>query len=185
MRITTVNLSNNNRIFLLSDFFDTQIANDLLNLFRRFDSDPDSWHSPDTFGHRSGRYVYKGSDPTFDQVFKLAGSQQMMDQMTSMSGKKVFFKGIELWTDLPGYTIIPHKDLDIYDHGCQIYITDTPNESLGTTFYEDPARVLLQLPYRHNFGYSMDKTSEILHGLSSSVPENFLRHSIYLRYKQL
>jgi hypothetical protein len=63
----------------------------------------------------------------------------------------------------------------------QIYITRAHEPFLGTTIYCGND-ILVQLPYRDNFGWCFLKSHKIMHGKLMETPDDVDRCSIMLRF---
>ena len=178
----TVNFENGARLFLINNFFSSDLDVELFNLFANFKTNPD-WQDMDEFSHNKGRLVYCGSDPVVDKVYTVGKNCEY--DLSSLLGKTINFTGLSLWTDSPGYTISPHYDAPHFDHAVQIYMTDpTRNfEMMGTAFYKADKQYLFEIPYRRNSGYFIDATHNIMHGLHHHIPPEYYRYSVYLRYQ--
>ena len=85
------------------------------------------------------------------------------------------FNGVDLWQDLPGYTISEHTDNPIFNASMQVYIKNLPE--LHTTFrYLDTTVNTNPTP---NHGYISDNTVGIPHWMDNSVPNEFTRYSLH------
>ena len=178
----TVNFNGGPRLFLINDFFSSDLDADLFNLFVNFKTNPD-WQDMDDFSHNKGRLVYKGTNPIVDKV-RVVG-EEYLTELSSLLGKTITFNGISLWVDSPGYKIPPHCDAPHFDHAVQIYMTDPLRqfEMMGTAFYTPAKKYIFEIPYRRNSGYFIDSTHNIMHGLHHHIPPEYYRYSVYLRYR--
>lgn len=86
------------------------------------------------------------------------------------------FNGISIWKDGPGYMYGRHRDIDQISVAIQIYLTDGPDQ-LHTKFYHEDQ--ILKSTYQKNYGYIMDNTNKLQHGIETPVPENYTRYSLY------
>ena len=186
MNTTKITNPDGEIVHLVEDYFTPELVNKLQELFDSYIAQSPEWAAPSEFAHRGGREVYVGSDATLDLVRAYASSANMLNYVAEHVGNQVEFDGLQLWEDLPGYSIAPHKDIvDAYDHAIQIYITKEDINHLGTTFYSADQRITYQLPYRNNFGYMLPNPGGVMHGLIAPVPQGVHRHSVYLRFKRV
>ena len=178
----TVNFANSSRLFLIDDFFNSELDTQLFTLFKEFNETSPNWASIPNFEHNPGRMVYTGSVSDIDRYVQ---QPAILNQINTLLGKQVTHISSSMWVDLPGYAITPHYDLDAFEHAVQIYMTDpTRNfEMMGTAFYLDPKQLMFEIPYRRNSGYLIDTAQDILHGLHHSIPPGFLRYSVYMRFR--
>jgi hypothetical protein len=187
VNITTVELENKTRIFILDQFFERELVRDLYELFDTVTTDVAAWSDSDVFKHHAGRLVYTGASPVLDKIRTAANDVGLRGKLSELLGHDIKFLSLDLWVDQPGYTIAPHYDPAFFEHAVQIYITNNPDyyagPPLGTTiFQQQQQRVLFQLPYRTNFGYFFESPQQVYHGLAGSVPEGMQRNSVYLRF---
>lgn len=82
------------------------------------------------------------------------------------------FTHVSLWKDQHPYFIGQHVDNDEVHAAMQIYLSNGPKE-LGTWF-ED-----VEIPFVQNTGYIMNNRNKLTHGMKQTVPENFVRYSLY------
>jgi hypothetical protein len=183
MKHATLNLHNDSRLFLLEDFFPSLMAIEILKLFKTGPTDNSSWKVISGQTHAVDRYHYIGSGSTFNKITEYASSSIVKDYFSSLLNKNIEFIGSALWLDQAGYSIPPHYDLDPYQYAAQIYITDTPNAFSGTTVYNNHHQILAQLPLRNNFGYLIDRTTTVLHGIATPIPASCSRYSVYIKYQ--
>lgn len=179
----TLNLYNNSRIHLVEDYFDSALADQLLQLFKTKDTNPMAWQVLPGQTHQVDRYFYVGDSSVLTAVTEYAESPLILKYLSDLYQTQVECYGVTLWLDQPGYSIPPHYDLDPTGYAVQIYITDTPDVAHGTTIHNTQNQVLAQLPLRHNYGYIIDKTYTINHGIEDPIPEGCFRNSVYMRYR--
>jgi hypothetical protein len=182
---STLDLHNGTRLFLIEDFFPVSLAAAALELFKTGPSDSTAWEVISDQTHAVDRFHYIGSSTTLEQLQAHAKSKSTLDYFSTLINCNIEFVGVALWLDQAGYSIPPHYDLDPYHYAAQIYITDTPNAMSGTTIYNELYRPIAQLPLSHNFGYLIDKTTTILHGIATPIPESCTRCSVYMKYRAI
>lgn len=185
MNHATLDLHNDTKIFLIEDFFPSHLADSLLRLFKTGPADNTTWEVLAGQTHEVDRYRYTGSTPLLDQITQYVTSATIKDYFSTLLNKNIGFIGVALWLDQAGYSIPPHYDLDPYQYAAQIYITDTPNAFSGTTVYNTQYQLLAQLPLRHNFGYLIDRTTTVLHGIATPIPADCARYSVYIKYQAI
>lgn len=183
MKHATLDLHNDTRLFLLEDFFPSSLTIEILKLFRTGPADCAAWEVISGQTHAVDRYHYIGSSLTVNEMSEYAASSAVVDYFSSLLNKNIEFIGVALWLDQAGYSIPPHYDLDPYQYAAQIYITDTPNAFSGTTIYNTHHQILAQLPLRNNFGYLIDRTTTVLHGIATPIPTACSRYSAYIKYR--
>ena len=183
MNHLTLDLHNDTKVFLIENFLPLQLADSLLSLFKTGPADKTAWEVLVGQTHEVDRYHYVGSSSLLDQIAQHATDNTTTDYFSTLLNKPVKFVGVALWLDQPGYSIPPHYDLDPYQYAAQIYITDTPNTFSGTTIYNTQYQMVAQLPLRHNFGYLIDRTTTVLHGIATPIPSGCSRYSVYMKYQ--
>ena len=84
--------------------------------------------------------------------------------------------GLELWRDYPGYTNPAHRDCPEAQNIMIIYLDDHSLEN-GTEYTENGKTY--KIPYEKNSALILLNSDKTLHGMSGTVPENTVRHSLY------
>jgi len=104
----------------------------------------------------------------------------IMEHLTESLNKKFSrnnkFIGISVWKDQEGYFISQHIDNKDIDVAIQIYLTGE-TENLGTTFEYN--NLSLQAQYQKNCGYLIDDSQQLVHSMSTVVPKDHIRYSLY------
>lgn len=75
------------------------------------------------------------------------------------------------WKDYPGFRCGSHSDNVLLEASMQVYLADSTDPTMGTTFYPD-----YSVPYRKNTGYLMINQGQV-HG--SNAPTQEMRYSTY------
>ena len=86
------------------------------------------------------------------------------------------FLGLNIWKDVYPYKINPHTDNPIIGTSLQIYLNNC-NANLATNFSYDGQNIAL--PYNSNSGYIMNNDFKVTHWMTTPIPENFDRYSLY------
>jgi hypothetical protein len=186
MKLNTVTLASGHRFFILEDFFEPAQYTDLVELFDQYTANhPDWWPDPRYSHTYQGRMVYRGSSTAHTQLQQLACSPDTVGWVSHLVGHDLEYVDLDLWLDLPGYRVTPHCDTASFEYAVQLYIPN-PNhffEMLGTCVYTDTGLPLFEIHYRPNRGYVIDRTDSVYHGVNHSIPEQYRRQSVYLRYQ--
>ena len=190
MNVTTIELENNSRVFILDHFFENDLVLELYKLFDTVSFDASAWPESELFKHYSGRLVYAGKSSVLDKIRSYANTSIVQNKLRDLLGHNIKLSSLDLWVDQPGYTISPHYDPTFFEYAVQIYITNNPEYTVGvpfgTTIFQDQKnQVLLQLPYRTNFGYFFENPQKTYHGLVGTVPAGMQRNSVYLRFARV
>lgn len=177
----TVSFPDNSKFILIDDFFEESDIADINQLFYS----NIGWQRNTNFSHGPERMVYSGTSTVLEKIKKHA---QLVD-ISSVLGTPVEFSGIDLWKDTGTYKISPHYDMLGIDYAVQIYMGETDNtfQMLGTTLYTATNQPLLEISYRPNSGYLIDAPHTVLHGLrgfNDEISVNYMRYSVYLRYRK-
>jgi hypothetical protein len=175
----TVNFPNGSKLFLISDFFEPDLAKDIVQYFQTVD---DLWQVTSEFEHYPGRLVYKGYDSTIDRIARYCTDAARW--VGRQLGHQVRFKEFSLWLDQPGYYLPPHVDIGGVDHAVQIYFGNeiTIDKKLGFGVYNDTKSPLFQLAYKPNSGYLLDNPTAVVHGMEEPIQAPHQRWSVYVRY---
>ena len=178
------------RLFLIEQVFRDPLKTDIIKLFQNHINELEDWPEDKRYNHTfPGRLAYCGQSPVVHQLASFAESESFTRQIAQVLGKNVRFCGLDLWLDKPGYAIKPHCDGTEFDHAIQVYMPYKFEywQMLGTCVYtsRSPQDALFEMHYRPNSGYLIDKTHTIIHGLNHSIPPQYDRRSVYLRYKSV
>ena len=174
MLINTVNLTNGSRVFLIDQFFSTELITGLHSICDSFDKNNRSWTKVDW---TDLRYTYTGSDPAY---YLLEQEMKAPRELGAAVGKELRLSAISMWVDLPGTgTLAPHVEGD-GSYLAQVYVTSKEYPDHGTTIYNDHKQTLFQLPYRDNLGWFFDTGRTVMHGRARSVPADLERYTIML-----
>jgi hypothetical protein len=87
--------------------------------------------------------------------------------------------GLELWRDYPGYTNPTHMDCPEAQNIMIVYLDDQNLEN-GTEYIENGETY--KVSYEKNSALILLNSDKILHGMSGTVPENTVRHSLYISW---
>lgn len=185
-----IEFPDNSRLFLIEQVFQEPLQTEIINLFQNYTNEPNHWPADERYSHTfRGRLVYHGNNAVIAQLKDFAQSDSFISEIKNILGKQVEFYDLDLWLDKPGYQIKPHYDGTDFDHAVQVYMPYKLEywQMLGTCVYTsmNPHDALFEMHYRPNAGYLIDKTHTIIHGLNHTIPSQYDRRSVYLRYKSV
>jgi hypothetical protein len=89
------------------------------------------------------------------------------------------FRTVTVWRDMPGYCIRNHVDNDRVVAAMQIYLSES-KPGLGTWFNDT-----VEIPFITNTGYLMHNRNHLIHGMKNSVPNGYVRKSLYAWFDQV
>lgn len=184
MIFTSVCFPDNNKVYVIENFFSDDLANRLLAWFADHAIEPSHWQSLDKFSHVSGRLVRREPHPLLDQAQDHASSDAVISFLSDLVRQPLTLSSVEAWVDLENYAIRPH--LDYMDHsfkfyGLQVYFAQKIDFSQGTCFYHRD-QPILNLPLRQNLAYFLDRGDTVSHGLAHPVPPGQHRYSLHFKY---
>jgi hypothetical protein len=87
--------------------------------------------------------------------------------------------GLELWRDYPGWTNPAHMDCPEAQNIMIIYLDDQSLAN-GTEYTENGKTY--RVSYEKNSALILLNSDKTLHGMSGTVPENTVRHSLYVSW---
>ena len=87
--------------------------------------------------------------------------------------------GLELWRDYPGYTNPTHMDCPEAQNIMIVYL-DNQSLANGTEYTENGKTY--RVSYEKNSALILLNSDKTLHGMSGTVPENTVRHSLYVSW---
>lgn len=177
----SVDFPTGSKFILVENFFPDNLASDINSLFTL---PKEQWYQDPVFAHCPGRLSLVNDHATKQAIDVYARSMQQ--QIGQAIGQEVVYDNHSLWLDLPGYTIPPHTDQEGLPWvSVQIYMgdPDTVWEMLGFCIYTEQRRALFEAHYRINAGYICLYPHKIVHGLNHHIAPQFVRNSVYMRYR--
>jgi hypothetical protein len=87
--------------------------------------------------------------------------------------------GLELWRDYPGYINPAHMDCPEAQNIMIVYLDDQNLEN-GTEYKEN--QETYKVSYEKNSALILLNSDKILHGMTGTVREGFMRHSLYVSW---
>ena len=159
-------------LFLIDNFLHPEMLEKLIN----FVSIEDVKWELDTWKKDLNRLKL---DWVFDSVIEevhivLENLTRELNQKFNKTNK---FIGLTIWKDLKGYTIAEHTDNEMIDMALQIYLTEHDTIDLSTHFKY--AGQITHPIYKINSGYLEDNVIGIPHYMSTPVPIDHTRLSLY------
>lgn len=169
------------KFIIVEDFFAPELLNDINALFKL---PREQWFDDPVFAHCPGRLSYIAEHPTRAAIDNYA--TQLQEIIGQAINTKVEYIDHSLWLDLPGYRIEPHKDSEGFPEiAVQIYLGDPELvwEMLGFCVYTENRQALFEMHYRLNAGYICLHPHKINHGLNHHIAPQFVRNSVYMRFR--
>jgi hypothetical protein len=182
MNVTRVNLAPNANVLLIEDFFNDALLEDIQQYFDAWQNNPEEWVSP-TESHRGVRWRCTGNDPVYQRIRDYFASDVIVEQLNRyLPGKKIYLSNFNIWLDRKGMgPMRPHVER-ADGWLAQIFVTRVEHPYTGTTIYSADNKILIQLPYRNNFGWFFDQGSTVNHGREHDVPEGIDRFIVMAWY---
>jgi hypothetical protein len=181
MKISAVvSLTDQGSVALIDNVFPRELVKEILDFFKN----SDSWGDTQAFEHYRGRLTNPGDSALSEKILAYANSPTVLDTVNAYLKIPQQCDHVEYWKDLPGYLITPHRDFvgeDPYCHA-QIYFGEKIVAGSGTLFHNTDQQPLLNLTYRNNYGYLLNRGDTVWHGLWPT-PDNVERYSLHLKYR--
>lgn len=177
----SINFPSGAKLIIIEDFFTKDLAEDINAVFKL---PRDQWTQGPVFAHVPGRLSYDSESPIKEDIDCYA--RQMQDIVAQAIDTEVEYCNHSLWLDIPGYRIEPHKDTKGYPEiSVQIYMGDPELvwEMLGFCVYTEHRQALFEAHYRINAGYICLHPHLVNHGLNHNIAPQFIRNSVYMRYR--
>ena len=106
-------------------------------------------------------------------------SNEALSELIKQTDLNLTLLGCGFWLDTENYYMDQHIDaINHVSAGMQIYIKDS-DKSLGTCFYNPDGSVRYQFEYKVNTGYLMINNEHQVHAMTTAVPHNQYRLSVY------
>jgi hypothetical protein len=182
MQISRLNIAPNANVLLIEDFFDQVLLEDIQQYFETWQNHPEEWVAP-TELHQGVRWRCMGGNPTYQRIHDYFASDTIVEQLNRyLPGKKIYLSNFNIWLDRNGMgPMQPHVER-ADGWLAQIFVTRVEHPYTGTTIYSTNNKILIQLPYRNNFGWFFDQGSTVNHGREHDVPEGIDRFIIMAWY---
>lgn len=163
-------------LFLLEDFIYPPLLEKLYQLITADQNLP--WHTV-AYQESSGRTAVSWlSDSAVEETHMVFDS--LTQEINQITGDNLKFMGIDVWRDLFPYTIVKHSDQNLIRCAIQIYLNETTVD-LATKFCYN--NLTIAPPYKTNYGYLMDNQGKVAHWMTTAVPQDFARYSLYAIWK--
>ena len=188
-------VDHNNDLWAVSDVFDP----DLLARLHSKDLYAYEWQKVDWQEDLLRRQLKYSKGDILHEIYTQFNTKEHLQQLSDTLGEEVHRVSSCFWMDLPGYTINNHPDNTGVRNVIQIFLWPN-NASLGTEFFHNVAelseldeegrwinpsqenindqRLRKKFDYVVNTGYIM-KNRYQLHGMTTPVPKDSLRLSLY------
>ena len=160
-----------NSMIVVKKFFNNEILKQLLEFCESTDEWQDAYDTAGQVIKNRKKISWK-----LDSILEVSHVilENITPQMSKIFNKDLKFNGVDLWKDMPGYTISKHTDNPEFNASLQIYIKNLPY--LSTVFEHNGITVTDPNPGN---GYLADNTVGIPHWLNGIVPENYERFSLH------
>ncbi len=180
MEITSIKIPNGNNVYLFENFYPDDLLLQLTKICNNFNAESDDWQ---VASWTNKRYNFKHIEYFNELLFDFY--ENFSCDMESILNNKIAFEESVMWIDLPGLgKLQPHVEGPAGGtYLMQIYLSDRTEPFNGTTIYNDNKEVLLQLPFRNNFGWMFDQATGVMHGRHSDVSPNLKRFNIMTRFR--
>ena len=188
-------VDHNDDLYAVSDVFDP----DLLARLHSKDLLAYEWQKVDWQEDLLRRQLKYSKDDVLHEIYTQFHTKEHIQQLSDTLGEEFDRASSCFWLDLPGYTIDNHPDNPGVRNVIQIFLWPN-NASLGTEFFHNVAepselddqgrwtnpsqenindrRLRKKFDYVVNTGYIM-KNRYQLHGMTTPVPKDSLRLSLY------
>jgi hypothetical protein len=182
MNVSRVNLAPNANVLLIEDFFNDVLLEDIQQYFNAWQNNPEEWVSP-TELHHGVRWRCMGHNPVYQRIRDYFASDAIVEQLNRyLPGKKIYLSNFNIWLDRKGMgPMRPHVE-QADGWLAQIFVTRVEHPYTGTTIYSADNKILIQLPYRNNFGWFFDRGNTVNHGREHDVPEGIDRFIVMAWY---
>lgn len=180
MDVTRIELPTKDSVFLLDNFFAGEQLIQINSIVASYTQAPEQWQQPEAMQYRR---VHTGESQEYRQLEQYLRSAEQCDQIAELTDCPVWLSNMTVWIDLPGTgPLLPHRET-AGEFLVQVFIGPQTDNTNGTTFYADPRRVLVQLPYRYNFGWLFEG-QKVLHGRQFGVAAGLTRAVVMMWYNR-
>jgi hypothetical protein len=158
-------------LFFIEDFLDHSLLKKLINFISTADVGWVKEIDQEYLNRLKLKWVF---DSVVEEVHIVLDN--LTEKLNQKFNKTNKFIGLTVWKDQEGYTINPHKDNDLIDIAIQLYLTEG-NIDLSTKFEYNGK--ILHPNYKINSGYLFDNSVGVRHYMTTPVPQNYTRFSLY------
>lgn len=179
MLVNKLTVETGKTAYILDQVFDQHWLDKLHNLCFSAIPGQDPWPIAAAFDGRP-RYLHNETGVEWKDLVDYF-SNDFKAQLESATGVELEYSSSSIWADQRGFGALnPHKEQG-GAYMIQVYLTETPHDWTGTTFYNEAGQVLAQLPYRDNFGWFFHGM-QVMHGRHHDVPEGLTRFTLQIWY---
>ena len=158
--------------YQLTNVFETTLLNQVVDLCKTFTPTHTRPGAP-----ASKREVLIITDGLYDTICN--HFTPVINQLTPVY-KYMSNITVELWRDYPEYDCPWHLDDPSVQNVIIVYLSDA-QKLIGTGYEEDGKEY--SVDYTENTGIALLNSDAIRHGMVGGVPDNFVRHSLYITWK--
>ncbi len=178
MQVNTLTTETGHRVFLLDQVFEPPWIDRLHQLCDSAELGSDPWPLAAHFGGRP-RYLHNETGSEWAEMVAYFASDEFLKSFEQLVGHQLRFCVASIWADQRGFGPLgPHKEQG-GAYMMQIYLTHQPHDWTGTTIYNEAGQVLVQMPYRDNFGWFFHG-QQVMHGRQHDVPEGLTRFTLQI-----
>lgn len=178
MLVNTLTTETGEKAFVIDQVFDDARLNQLHGLCKAASLGQDPWPLAEQFGGRP-RYLYNETDAEWATLRQYFASSEFLAPFEQLVQHSLEYSTASIWADQTGFgSLGPHKEQG-GGYMLQVYLTDTPHDWSGTTIYNEAGQVLVQLPYRDNFGWFFHGM-QVMHGRHHDVPQDLKRFTLQI-----
>ena len=178
MLVNTLITELGEKVFLIDQVFDNTRLSQLHALCNSSQLGNAAWPLAKRFGGRP-RYEHDGSEPEWAKLQQYFASSEFLEPFEQLVQHPLEYAVASTWADQTGFGPLgPHKEQG-GSYMIQVYLTDTPHDWTGTTIYNEAEQVLVQLPYRDNFGW-LFHGMRVMHGRHHDVPLGLTRFTLQI-----
>lgn len=178
MLVNKLELETGEKVFLLDGVLDSTWLGRVHTLCNKAQLGNPPWPLAEHFGGRP-RYLHDESGSEWAELLAYFSSKEFISPFEQLVAHPLTFSVASIWADQRGFgSLGPHKEQG-GAYMMQIYITDKAHDWSGTTIYNEQGQVLVQMPYRDNFGWFFHGM-KIMHGRHHDVPEDLTRFTLQI-----
>ena len=183
MLINTLTTETGNQVLLIDQVFGAERLKQLHAICAKFTPGCEHWPQPTWCivpQHRP-RYLFDEKGDEWAELVQFFNSAEVKQPIEQHLDLTLEYSVSSMWADMTGFGPLgPHKETG-GGYMMQVYLTDTPHDYSGTTIYNEAGQVLVQMPYRDNFGWFFHG-GNVMHGRHHDVPEGITRFTLQIWY---
>jgi hypothetical protein len=159
--------------FFATEILPDNLLNELSRMAKSFEAIDDVRGNGTSLCKREVSFLFKNTEIN-NQIISI-----LEPHIKPITPNYSLMYGLELWRDYPGYTNPAHMDCPEAQNIMIVYLDDQLLAN-GTEYTENGKTY--RVSYEKNSALILLNSDKTLHGMSGTIHENIMRHSLYISW---